>query len=351
MEENKEVSVDNSNVTNQNVGVPTVETPAIAPPTIGAQEAVPPVATPEIANVEPTPLMAQETPVVEGAQPQVDAAQPAATTTSEVAPTTGKKKINPLILGIAALAVILIGAGVFLLLTGGGSKKETKTITAADFNGIYMLDTTKMYLVAENDQTIRYTLDGNGLYNGTATVADKVATSVHNEDGRNVYKFTLTDEGINLEIENNDTLSAVGSYKKIADYNKVNVYKEAVGDPQYLSTKFTGIFRLDDAVIKMYQTTENKVFFEATKGTDFETSLFLTEVFEVQDENTLVAKSFFSEEVVAYTITIDENKTLTLTINTEAEDYDENLAPLSGTYTFEKSFTMEEIMEEYFRFY
>jgi len=258
------------------------------------------------------------------------------------------KKNNKFII-IIILVIILFVCGFFLLNTkNDDSNRDVSKIT--DFYGVYENGETKIFIKEKNDNTISYTIDGNGFHQGEAKVDKKTATE-KSEEG--TYILTLTDDGINLEVKDKseDYLNkfAEKKYKKIAEYTKEEVYKQEVGDPKYLSSKYSGIYKNNNIEMLLFQISEKEVQVSLNHSSDANLPLF-DQIFEIVDDNKLVAKSYFNENEIRYEITFND-KSFTLKANKDAVGYNDDDKKIELTYTYASELSQEEIISRYYDTY
>lgn len=276
-----------------------------------------------------------------------------------------KKGMGKLI-AILGVVAILVGAILFVvfgtdLLKGKKEdkkeeQKQEEKNELSKFYGIYESENSKLFIKSYSETEIWYTLAGDGLFQGEAKVEKNVATEVSHFDSKNHFELELKDDG-NVEVkyvtEDPDSSAAIdtGTYKRVADYNKENLYKYAVGDPQYLKSNYSGIYKSGEVEMVLYQISETEVkaslYYKNKKDYDLPS---FDETLVIESENTLVAKDFFDENANAYTLTFN-GKEFSLTCNSEVFGFNEEDKKLELTYEYEKEITEEEILKEYYEFF
>lgn len=274
----------------------------------------------------------------------------------------GKKK-NNIKLIVLAIGLLLIVVGIILFLVNGNSKndnngnknndnepeeKENNT-EAEKFEGIYLATQDKMVIHKKNNTEFNYNIGGNFI--GVATVNGNTAKekSYNSEDAH--FEFKLVENGIEVTYVANEDVEVAtdtGIYTKVADYSKDNVYKEIMGDPQYLTSKYSGLYSNGD--FKFYVIQRSETEFRVVLDNSSDNFLILDEKFTLEGDNKLVSKSFFDETMNAYEITFNE-KEFTLKCNENVFGFDENYKQLELTYTFEKELTQDEIYKEFLQNY
>ena len=321
----------------------------VEPVTISAVPEPAPVAQEPV----PAPVPQQEPAPV--AQPEPQMAAPA----SEM-PTEEKKKGNGKLIAIILVVVLLAVGGWFVvtqtdLLGKKEDKKEDKTEetvvedpNVAKYEGIYKNADTIIYLHKNGGNQIAFTVDGGGFFQGNATVNGESATQSGSFSDKAKFKFNLTDGGLNLEIidkqEDEIYLVEEGLYERVANYNKDELYKYAIGDPTYLTSKYSGYFKSGDIEMQLYQTSETEVQVHLVFKKNQDLPVF-DETFEIAGDNRLVAKSFFDENEIQYELDFGD-KEFTLKCNKEVFGYDEEDAKLELTYKFDREITQDEIIKE-----
>ena len=264
-----------------------------------------------------------------------------------------KKSISVIII---LLGLVLIGTGLFLFFgtdlfkkedkTNNGNKgSKTVTTSAEQFVGIYANKNDKLYIRVLKDNEIHYMISGN--FDGFAKIeGDSAKEKSYFED--DIYnEFKLVDGGIEFIYhapEDHEIACETGIYKKVAEYTKDNIYKEAVGDPSLLSSKYSGVFKNGEIELYVYQINEKEVKVDATGDVLF------SETFEIVNDNKLVAKDFFDENKNAFEITFND-KQFSLTVNEEVFGFNEDDKKYELTYNFEQSLTPEEIINALYNRY
>ena len=332
---------------------------------------VSPAVEPQVQESVPAaPVVETPTPVaVSPVQGNETAVTPVENVTSESnSNVNNSKKGNNKMIIIVVVVLLLVAACAYVYfctdLIKGEKKEEEKIEEKQDddsgkiasglvekFEGIYSAENDKLYIHKVNDKTIKYVLGGN--FQGTAEV-DGDKTAIEKDSfGDGHFEFVLADDGIEVEYisQDEDTSVAVdtGLYTRVADYSKDNVYKEAVGDPQYLTnSNYSGLYKSDDVEMYVIQTSENKVI--VTLGNNNFELVSFNEVFEIESENKLVAKSFFDENEIAYEIQFAD-KSFTLTCNENVFGFDEEDKQLELTYSYAEELTKDKILNEFYSNY
>jgi len=265
-----------------------------------------------------------------------------------------KKRGNKSII-IILLGLLLIGTGLFLFFGTDLFKKEKEkekekeTVTekgnADKFEGIYASENDKIYIRKQSANEFHYMISGS--FEGTAKVTDETAKEIPMFDDNRYFEFKLVDGGIEISYHSDDQNVEVaidtGKYTKVADYSKDNVYKEAIGDPELLNSKYSGLFKKDGIELYLIQTSEKNVMVESSSKSETD----LSDNFEITEENKMGAKDFFDKNVNAYEIIVGD-KTITLTVNEDVFGFDEEKKVLAGTYTFEKEITKDEVLNNFY---
>lgn len=263
-----------------------------------------------------------------------------------------------IIIIIAVLAIIGVVAFLFfgtdIFKSKENNNKESDdppTPVATDetskFEGIYQNVNDKIYIHKLNDTEFTYMIGGN--FQGTAKAKDGVAKEDNKFGTDEYFEFKLIDDGIELSYhadENTEVAAETGLYKKVAEYSKDNIYKEAVGDPSYLTSKYSGIYSNGEIQFYVYQKNDKEVQVSISESN----SKFFSELFEIESDNHLVAKSFFHEDEIAYEITFND-KSFDLKVNSDIFGVDEDDKELELTYSYEKEITQEEILDEFYSYY
>ena len=264
----------------------------------------------------------------------------------------GKK--SPLSLAIIIIAVLLIGVGLFLVFnskssnSNNGGNDKPKETDADKFVGIYKATNDKLYIRKTGDNEIHYVIGGN--FEGTAKVDGKTAKSDNKfSDDGTYFEFKLSSETINLDYHSSDDVTVavdLGKYKKINEYTKDNVYIEAVGNPSYLTSNYSGYFKSGNIGLYLYQISEKEVKVES----DPEGDTLFSETFVITEDNKLVAKSFFDENVNAFEITFTD-KSFKLKVNQDVFGFDEDDKKFELTYTLIKAVSQNDIMDKFYNNY
>lgn len=270
---------------------------------------------------------------------------------TEVPKKKGKVSIIIILIGL-----ILIGTGLFLFFGTDLFKKDNKDnnkekepvseVTAADkFEGIYTAENDKMYVYKTGKNEIHYMIGDS--FEGVAEVNGETAKESYLFNEGEYFEFKIVEGGIELSYhsdEGKEVAIDLGKYTKTADYSKENVYKEAVGDPALLNSKYSGIYKKGNISLYLYQTNEKEVKIE-TNG-----DLSFSETFDIISDNKLGAKDFFDPEVNAFEITLGD-KEFTLTVNEDVFGFDEEDKEFAGTYTFDSNITQDIVMNEFYKGY
>ncbi len=268
-------------------------------------------------------------------------------------------KINNRLLPLIAIVVLVVGCLIFVgtnMLKSKNSSNESdndeeEAITIERFEGIYKNNEDKLYIHKISDTSFFYVI--SGIFQGQAILTDKTAKQEGSEKAIYYFEFKPVKNGIELihhSEDNQITIKvATGKYEKIAEYSKENVYKEAVGDPSYLNSKYSGVFKSGEMVLYLYQKNEKEVKVEASEFiSDYDP--YFSETFTIESDNKLVAKSSFEEDKIAYEITFND-KQFTFKGNTDVSDYNEEIKSLELTYTFDKEVTQDDILNQFYRNY
>ena len=188
-------------------------------------------------------------------------------------------------------------------------------------------------------------LDENFI--GTATATDN--TAKQNDKGDDYFEFKLTDEGIEVTYTSSTgsvPITDLGLYTKIGDYNEETVYKELVGDPEYLTSKYNGQFTSEKIKLDLYQISDSEVVVRTKPDSD----ILVFETFVIADANKLIQYSFFDETLPEMEINFVENG-FTITTHDDVFGFDEDKKELEGTYTLEKEITKDYIFDTYYKDY
>ncbi len=266
------------------------------------------------------------------------------------------KKKKGFSIAIILLGLILIGTGLFLLFgtdlfkKNDNKKKENEPkneVSEADkFVGIYVNNEDKLFIHKTKANNFYYVIGDS--FEGTAVVTGDTAKQTDSFRNDEYFEFKLVEGGIEVTYHaGEDVLIAIetGKYTKLADYTKDNVYKEAVGDPNLLSSKYSGLFKSGDIELYLYQINEKQV-----KVSTNSNNYSFSETFEIESDNKLVAKSFFDENVVAYEITFND-KQITLDANEDVFGFDEDDKKFELTYSYESEVTQDIIINNFYNRY
>lgn len=270
-----------------------------------------------------------------------------------------KKRGNKSII-IILIGLLLIGTGLFLFFgtdlfkkekkenNNGNGKEPVSEVGDADkFEGIYAAENNKLYIYKTSKTEIHYMIGDN--FEGVAEVNKDTAKESYLFHEDEYFEFKLVDGGIELSYhsaEEKEVAVDLGKYTKIAEYTKDNVYKEAVGDPSLLTSKYSGIYKKGNITLYLYQTSEKEVIVETILQSD----VSFSETFDINADNKLGAKDFFDENVNAFEITFN-GKEFNLTVNEDVFGFDEEDKEFAGTYTFDSNITQDIVMNEFYKGY
>ena len=224
---------------------------------------------------------------------------------------------------------------------------ENQAGEADKYVGIYASENDKMYIRKKSADSFEYNISGNFM--GTAKIEGESAKETTSFNKDTYFEFKIVDEGIELAYiadENSMVAADTGIYKKVGEYTKENVYKEAIGDQQYINSKYSGVFETEGIEIYLVQTSENKAKLTVNKVEDPEVSN-ITEEFEIQDENKLVAYSFFNEEEIAYEIEFND-KEFNLIVHDDIFGVHDSDKKLEKTYKYSRSLTTDEVIKAFY---
>lgn len=262
------------------------------------------------------------------------------------------KKKNSLSIIVILLGLVLIGTGLFLFFgtdifksdkKKDNKKVQTETSVADKFVGIYKAENDKMFIHKTKANEFYYVIGDS--FEGTAIVDGETAKEVELFNEGRYFEFKLVDGGIEITYHaDEDVLISVdtGKYTKVAEYTKENVYKEAVGDPSLLNSKYSGLFKSGNIELYLYQMDDKKVQV-STHSDEYR----FQETFEIESDNKLVAKSFFDENETAFEIVFND-KEFTLTANENVFGFDEDDKEFELTYSFEKALTENDIISNFY---
>ncbi len=275
-----------------------------------------------------------------------------------------EKKGSSLTPIIVIIAILVCGVGGFFLAKSAikeapSTKNDTKEqdkpkdedgkITASNYEGIYQAENNKMYIHKESETSFYYMIGDN--FQGTADVSGDTAKENHHFE--DYFEFKLTDDGIILsyhtEVENKGVATDTGLYKKVCEYTKDNVYKEAVGDPKYLTeSKFSGVYKSDKYTLYVYQVSEKEVQVDYDDNSDDD--IFFSKKFTIKSDNLLSVNSMFEEENVEYEL-VFKDKSFTLKYYDKSFGFDEDTKKLALNYKYEKAVTQDEILNKFYSNY
>ena len=156
---------------------------------------------------------------------------------------------NKILIIVRILVLLLLGVGLFLFL--GTDLFKSKN----GFEGIFESENDKMYIRKTSDNEFHYMIGGN--FEGTAIIDGNNAKekSLFDDVNDGYFEFRLVNDGVELKYvapNDEEVATDTGIYKRVAEYSKDNVYKEAVGDPKYLKTKYNGVFKNNDIELIIY---------------------------------------------------------------------------------------------------
>ena len=267
-----------------------------------------------------------------------------------------KKQNKVIIIGIILIVLVICAiGGYYLFASKDNSTKEPEKPTtqkteevdyASKYEGIYEASETKMYIHKKSNNSFYYVIGGNFI--GTATVNGDLAKEDNHFD--DYFEFKLVENGIELiyhpKEENGSVAADTGLYKKVAEYSKENVYKEAVGDPKYLQeSKFSGIYKGGEYTLYVYQISDKEVQVDLDSK-----EMSFSEKFTIKSDSLLTADSFFKEGEVEYEL-VFKDKSFTLKCHEEVFGFDEDTKKLALEYTYEKAVTQDEILNKFYKEY
>ena len=220
-------------------------------------------------------------------------------------------------------------------------KEEPKQTVdySKDFQGSYTLNGAKIDIYPISGGRIFYSLvlaNNSGLFQGfMQTDANKVAKD-------NNIELTLKDNAIELKSLNADYENIVsGTYAKTGDYTAEDVYKEMFGYPQYLTSKYNGLYKNGTVELYMYQTEANKVEVEIVSKSA-SSMIGWSSSFIIQTDGTLKQELLFDDDV-ASNLTINGDNIIFEYRSNDQSDVDSH-SKLNGTYVKEKTLTVEDIL-------
>jgi len=275
----------------------------------------------------------------------------------------GKKSVW---LIVVILGVLLIAGGILFAVfvpdmfkeknTGDNQEEKSNdenklTGIVEKFEGIYATENDKIYIHKNDDNNFEYMISGN--FQGKAKIIDEKSAQGEDIFSKGEYfEFKLVDGGIDVSYHTDNNVSVTvdtGIYNKVADYSKDNIYKETVGDPSYLNSKYSGLYSNDEFKMYVIQTSENELKVEL-KENDNTFGLFFSEIFELQNDNKFVSYSFFDDNEVDYEIEFND-KEFKIIVHDDVFGVNEDDKKFESTYKFENAITQDEILNEFYELY
>ena len=264
-----------------------------------------------------------------------------------------KKSKVGLIIGLI-IVLCLIGVGIFFLLTktdlinknsdkedtkteekkekDKDNDKETKTEEkSTQYNGVYKKDKAQISIYCYKNNECAIDLEDDE-YSSTDIIEIKNGKA---KKGDFSYTFENNSVTINVDAkksddDNYDKTILNGEYKKDSEYTASDYFKNNYGDPSLVSSKYNGLYELDNKKMIIFQISEEKA--RVYIGGEF--SIFDIE-FNIQSDGSLQT-DFFDNQ---YKVTVENDKATFTTIQTDEEKEHD------GTYTKTKTLTIEEILE------
>ncbi len=266
-----------------------------------------------------------------------------------------KKKKTSLII-IIVIAFLLIGGCLFVVFGTDLLKDKNNEVKEQEenHNVVQKEDSKKFagkykYVDEDNyENTLKiyplengkffYTLNGNGFFQGKATVSGKVGKKESSHfDEVSIYEFTLNDDNsIHVKVTDNGKVFIDATYTKESGEYMVNeVFDDMtfIDDisKDYFNTKYNGIYKLDNNELTMFQFNENTVEVDIVGSS----GLYSKEATIVSD-----GKLEYVDEEGSGKMTIElDNGSLKLEIVDGDEDF--TFRKFSGTYKKEKEFNLE----------
>ena len=274
-----------------------------------------------------------------------------------------KKSKNLIIMVSIIIGVLLVVLGVFFLISSKSSSTEKenngeknsfdKEDLVTPYEGIYAATNDKIYIRKINNTEFHYMLGGR--FEGSAIVNGNTAKEKNPLEEDEYFEFKLKNDGIELIYhadENTEVALDTGFYKKVADYSIANLYKEAIGDPAYLETRHSGVFKNGDIELYVYQISETEVMVKSSNNLSNVSidEKFVEEINEINGETSFVAKSIFDEDKNAFLMNFYDNS-IEIIVYEDVLDYDEDDKKLENNYKFERKITQEEIIKEFYSNY
>ena len=264
---------------------------------------------------------------------------------------TGKAKL------IILIGVVIVVLGILFFVFFGSSfskndkNKEDNSVVenedvAGKFEGIYRNNETTLFIKKVTNNTISYTIDGGGFFQGIAKVENNIASETSSVRNEEKFVFTYSNNAIDVSYSSEEeSMVAVdlGMYNRVADYNDDNLYTYAVGDASYLTSKYNGFYSNGDITMAVFQTSASNVKVAVYKND----TLFFDELFELKGENNLVAYSIFDEENCSYEIIFD-GESFQLIVHDDVFGIGEDEKKLEATYTRVGEITKDQILDEFY---
>ncbi len=274
--------------------------------------------------------------------------------TNEKVNVSNNKKGNSTLIIIIVIAIIVIGSILFIVF-GTDILKKDKKDNNTDANGNEVVDPVNKYdevkkfagrykkdnevvlLYPLKSGKVFYTLDGNGFFQGSSEVNGNVLLAKDFFKEKDYYVFTLTDSGLEVSVKDTESVFEGGLFTKEGDYTTEDFFKNNLGDPSLLSSKYSGIFtNANNDELVMYQINDNQVNFGLTNSIK---NVSMNNTFNIKSENYLETDADSIDNSIT-SITI-ENNNYKLVVNKSDEDYKK----FNGTYTKEKDISMEYLID------
>lgn len=246
-----------------------------------------------------------------------------------------KKGVLVIILLIVAL---LGGLGCYFFIFNKDNSNNNEVINKDVISGIYydINGDSKLYVYQLNEDEIYfYSKIGIGNSSSKLDIEGNVATDGWSER----YRLTFLSGQIKYEdIEDNETII----FDKNKEYALKEYYSDFYGDANYLTTQFNGEFKNDNTTIKIFQIDEAEVRFEMTSinGGSVLTSSYVMEI----KNNELTYESDSFGDIKKTNIKFVGDK---LIFNFTSTDVENKMNELSGEYSKTKSYTMNDIINEF----
>ena len=249
-----------------------------------------------------------------------------------------KSKAPILIIGIVA---VVIGVGLYLFFCTDLFKKEEpkndstpkqeekkddkKEEEVILFNGEYEKDGKTIILFQTSKEKVYMESDAADM------PLDIKGSTIKGSSFDNEITIKVSDG----KIEVTSTIEGLpsGTYTKTNEYTKEKYYEHHIGNSEYLTSKYNGIYKNGNKTVEIFQVEKDKVRVNAVS----------------QDNNSYVG--YEHEFTIEADGTLKENdgSTIKLTdksleLNLKDESYGK---ALNGTYTKEKDITIDYIIENY----